>query len=69
MKPSAVRLVFRNPYILPGEYPALYSGYVVVFETELARYELRMDEGIRGIDVPCTVVVDDDGNIDVQVTR
>jgi len=41
-----------------GTFHGFWSGYVVRWETEDGRYEAKSKNGVRGINVPCVVVVE-----------
>jgi len=40
-----------------GSYAGKWSGYVIKWETPYGAYEAKTETGVRGIDVPCTVLV------------
>lgn len=41
-----------------GVYEATISGYEVVFRYSIFEYSLESDRGVRGINIPCVVVVE-----------
>jgi hypothetical protein len=41
-----------------GEYPGVWSGYVVEFSIAGFRFRLKTDTGVRGMNVPCVVKVE-----------
>jgi hypothetical protein len=41
-----------------GEYAGLWSGYRVSFETPYGQYEGTSTVGVRGMNIPCTVKVE-----------
>ncbi len=41
-----------------GSYKAKITGHSVVFRYSIFEYTLESDEGVRGINIPCTVVVE-----------
>jgi len=47
-----------------GEYPGIWSGYMIEVAIEGVIYDLKVREGMRGM-VPCIVKVSD-GVIDIQ---
>ena len=51
----------RIPAILlpQGEFAAKRSGYSVMWETPEAIFTGKTENGVRGINIPCTVVVKD----------
>ena len=48
-----------NPYDIPvGKYKGRWSGYIVITNINGINYELQVDKGIRGLNVPCWVIFD-----------
>lgn len=52
-----------HPFILPGKYKALWSGYtmVIIFHNGNESHNIKMNNGVRGINCKCNVIVDDKG--------
>lgn len=42
-----------------GDYPGSWSGYVVLAGIGNVVYELQTEDGVRGLNVPCTIKVRD----------
>ena len=57
----------KYPFILPGEYDALWSAYTIVIKFHNGNRSdgIKMDNGIRGVNFQSKVVVDDDGWVTV----
>jgi hypothetical protein len=57
-----------NPYILPGTYDGIWGAYFVkiIFDNGNQSTEFEVDEGIRGVNCKCRVVVDELGWIYVR---
>lgn len=57
----------KQPFILPGTYEGRWSAYYVKVKFRNGNYsnEFKVDEGIRGINCKCEVIVDDDGNVNI----
>lgn len=57
-----------EPMIIPGIYSGLWSAYYVqiIYANGNKSHEIKLDEGVRGINCECTVRVDDDGWIYVH---
>lgn len=53
--------------IIPGEYDGLWSAYYVeiLFHNGRKSQPIKLDDGIRGINCKCKVIVDKDGQIHV----
>jgi hypothetical protein len=48
-----------KPWNLPsGDYPGLWGGYVVTFVIGKNHYRAATEIGVRGMNIPCVVVVD-----------
>lgn len=62
MRDSLVEKVHRADVdsaegIADGQYAGTISGYCVRFSTEYGDYQGTVRRGIRGLNIPCTVVV------------
>jgi len=57
------RSLEQQLYILPGNYDGLWSGYYVeiIFHNGNKSQRINLNNGIRGINCKCEVVVTDDG--------
>lgn len=52
--------------VIPGKYPGKWSGYVVRFtDASGNEIEAQTEDGVRGLDCPCVVTVQD-GKIFVE---
>lgn len=59
-KLSKIKLMtFRKSALPDGGYAGLISGYTVTFRTNGRVFEAQAEIGVRGLNVPCTVVVKD----------
>jgi len=58
----------QHKHIAPGEYKGLWSGYFVeiVFENGSKSEKIKLDEGVRGINCKCEVIVDENGFLTVK---
>jgi len=52
-----VRPVNAAGSVPDGRYDGTWTGYLVRFAVDGVAYEGESDEGIRGMNVPCTVTV------------
>ena len=59
------KLVKIESEIPDGIYSGLWSGYIVEFEYNGDKYEAEVDRGVRGLNIPCTISVND-GEITVN---
>lgn len=46
-----------NQRLPNGEYRGFASGYVIAFTIEDAIFELEMENGIRGVNIPVSIIV------------
>jgi hypothetical protein len=62
------RSIEKEPMIIPGTYDGLWSAYYVeiLFRNGKKSHKIKLDEGVRGINCKCTVVVEKDGSIVVD---
>ena len=53
----------KEPMIIPGEYDGLWSAYYVevLFKNGNKSPKIKLDEGVRGVNCECKVIVDEDG--------
>ena len=53
----------KYPIIQPGEYDGLWSAYYVkiIFRNGNKSEDIKVNEGVKGINCPCKVRVDEDG--------
>ena len=53
----------KQPYILPGEYTGKWSAYYVkvLFHNGNESESIELDDGIRGVNCKCKIIVDQDG--------
>ena len=58
----------KQTYILPGEYVGKWTAYhvQVVFHNGNITEPILLDEGIRGVNCKCKLIVDDKGNLNVE---
>jgi len=63
----SVEELLKSKEIESGSYPGRWSGYVVRFKDLLDRqWEFNVARGVRGVNVPCGVIVDaENGKIEV----
>lgn len=63
-----VKSLEKEPFIITGEYDGLWSGYYVniIFHNGNKSHDIRLNEGIRGVNSKCKVSVDEDGWIYVE---
>ena len=49
--------------IIPNKYDGLWSAYYVeiIFHNGNKSHKIKLDEGVRGINCKCEVIVDEDG--------
>lgn len=54
--------------IIPGKYKGLWSAYYVeiIFHNGNKSHKIKLDEGVRGINCKCEVIVDNDGYVFVE---
>lgn len=52
-----------EPLIIPGKYQGLWSAYYVeiLFHNGNKSHPIKLDEGVRGINCQCDVIVDEEG--------
>lgn len=63
MRPIKGWKIYQGPEIEPGIYDGHWSGYQLkIFASERHLYIAETVIGVRGMNVPCTVVVEDDGS-------
>lgn len=57
-----------HPIIFPGTYKGLWSAYYVevLFENGRKSEKIKLDGGVRGINIDCKVTVDEDGYLHVK---
>jgi hypothetical protein len=60
-KIESVREVKEVNKIPFGEYLGLWGGYVVTFVIGNKKYEAQTEDGVRGMNIPCTVISDENG--------
>lgn len=62
------RSLEREQMIIPGTYDGLWSAYYVeiIFHNGNKSHKIKLDEGIRGVNHKCIVIVDADGFIHVS---
>lgn len=58
-------IVVDSRDVPPGVYEGRWSGYEVLVEIGGRLYEMKTQNGIRGLSVPCTVRVSERGDIGV----
>ena len=53
----------KQTMITPGKYKGLWSGYYVkiIFENGRHSKEFKVNNGVRGINCDCDIIVDKDG--------
>lgn len=58
----------KEPYIIPGEYDGLWSGYYVnvIFHNGNKSHDIKVNEGVRGMNCKCKVIVDKEGQVYVN---
>lgn len=58
----------KYPVIKQGLYKGFWSAYnvVIMFENGKESEKIKLDEGVRGSNIPCDVYVSSDGEITVQ---
>lgn len=58
----------KEPMIIPGEYIGLWSGYHVniIFNNGNKSHDIKLNEGVRGVNCECKVIVDEDGYVNVN---
>lgn len=55
-----------SPRPKPGLYQGSWGGYVVRFEdADGEQYECRVEQGVRSLNAPCQVTVQNDGSVQV----
>lgn len=69
MTKESVRKKFCDSFPPMGTYSARMSGAVVEFEADGTVWQIAMDSAIRGIDIPCTVMIDHTGVAAVMESR
>jgi len=64
-KPARPGTVEKQPYILPGVYDGLWSGYslVIIFSNGKKSDPIKTIDGVRGIDCATKVIVMYDGTV------
>lgn len=69
LKTDVVSGEITRPLNLPdlpnGRYDGLWSGYQVIVNLEDEQIKLKTKNGVRGINVPCIVIVDN-GNVRIE---
>jgi len=53
----------KEPMIIPGEYEGIWSAYYVeiLYKNGNKSHKIKLNEGIRGVNSSCKVVVDNKG--------
>ncbi len=49
-----------------GVYKGMWNGYYISFDIHGETWTAKTEDGLRGINVPCTVIVLEDGSIEVE---
>lgn len=54
--------------IKPGTYKGLWSAYYVKIMFDNGRFSqpIKLNDGVRGINIKCEIIVDDDGWVNVE---
>lgn len=58
MEVVSVRAYIPGAKIPDGEYIGIHGGYVTVMKLQGYEYEIKTKIGVRGVNIPCTVIVD-----------
>ena len=58
----------QHPIIQPNTYKGLWSAYyvVIIFENKRKSEKIKLDNGVRGVNIDCEVIVDSDGWVHVE---
>ena len=63
MKSNVTRFEQMSSHIVPpGEYQGIWGGHHVFIGN---MWRLTTEDGVRGIDIPCTVTVEENGSASV----
>lgn len=65
---NKTKSIEKEPLIIPGEYKGIHSGYTlqIIFHTGKKSHPIKLNNGIRGVNFDCKVIVDQEGNIFVE---
>jgi hypothetical protein len=60
-----VKSLEKYPYIKDGKYAGLWSAYnvVIIFDNKNRSAKIKLDGGVRGVNIDCDVVVDKEGTV------
>lgn len=63
MKTDIIKIEEVSKFIIPpGQYQGIWGGYIVTIGD---KWRLTTKDGVRGINIPCTVTVAEDGSASV----
>jgi hypothetical protein len=62
------RSIELQPMIIPGIYDGLWSAYyvVIIFDNGNKSEKIKLNQGVRGINIDCVVIVDENGQVYVE---
>jgi len=57
----------KEPMLIPGIYDALWTAYYVkiLFRNGNRSHGIKLNNGVRGVNIECRVLVDDEGWVHV----